>query len=252
MIIIKNEEVANIESLIVESKENEGKPLPTVVFYHGFQSAKENNLTLAFLLAEKDYRVILPDSLYHGKRSKGLTNEEMSLSFWEILLSNIKELKNIKESLELKKLILDDRIGVAGTSMGGVTTSALLKKYDWIKTGVVLMGSPQLINFGKLLIEDFNRGSEKQISLEEEYQILNQLKPYDLSEDTQALLNRPIMFWHGLKDEVVPINYSEDFVKELKLSSYSGDVEMLKEKDRGHHLSRYSILETVKWFEKYL
>lgn len=252
MIIIKDYTIGNINSLLVEAKENEEKPLPIMIFYHGFQSAKENNLTLAYLLAEQNYRVILPDALYHGERSEKLSSEKMSLSFWEVILTNIRELEEIKDRLEKDGLILDKRIGVAGTSMGGVTTSALLKSYDWIKTGVVLMGSPELANFGKLLIDDFNNSSEKQISEAEQNDVLNELKPFDLSQDLNALNNRPLLFWHGLKDDVVPINHSENFVKELTASSYKGDVKILKEANRGHHLSRYSILETVKWFVKYL
>src|SRR5699024_10372573 len=155
MITIENKIIANIKSLVIETKENKNKPLPTVIFYHGFESAKENNLTFAYLLAKEQYRVILPDSLYHGERSKNLTNEE---------------------------LILDNRIGVSGTSMGGITTASLLKQYDWIKTGVVLMGSPNLVDFGNLLIKDFNKTAKNQISLNEKEKVLNQLKPFDLSK----------------------------------------------------------------------
>lgn len=252
MITIKKEEIANIKSLVVEAKINKRKPLPTVVFYHGFESAKENNLTLAFLLAEQNYRVILPDALYHGERSEGLSNAEMSLGFWDVILTNIKELEEIKNELEDEKLILDGRIGVAGTSMGGVTTTSLLKQYDWIKTGVVLMGTPQLVSFGEQLIDTFNSNSKQQISVNKKKEVLNALQTYDLSKNKHTLNNRPILFWHGVKDKVVPITQSEEFVNELKNTSYSGEVKLLKEVDRGHHLSRYSILETVKWFEKYL
>lgn len=252
MITIKKEKLANIHSLIVEAKENDAKALPTVVFYHGFESAKENNLTLAFLLAEQNYRVILPDALYHGERSEGLTSSEMSLGFWDVILANIKELEDIKEALTNKNLILDGRIGVSGTSMGGVTTTSLLKRYEWIKTGVVLMGTPQLVIFGEQLINSFNETSKKQISANEKKEVLNELKSYDLSRDVNALNNRPILFWHGVKDQVVPINQSEEFVSKLKKSSYNGEVKLLKEVNRGHHLSRFSILETVKWFVKHL
>src|SRR5699024_11392623 len=81
---------------------------------------------------------------------------------------------------------------------------------------------------------------------------LNQLKPFDLSKDMASLNNRPILFWHGAKNDVVPITHSEEFVAKLKNSTYTGEVEMLKELNRDHHLSRYSILEAVKWFVKHL
>src|SRR5690625_281064 len=252
MITIENKIIANIKSLVIETKENKNKPLPTVIFYHGFESAKENNLTFAYLLAKEQYRVILPDSLYHGERSKNLTNEELSLAFWEVILANITELEAIKNELTHDGLILDNRIGVSGTSMGSITTASLLKQYDWIKTGVVLMGSPNLVDFGNLLIKDFKKTAKNQISLNEKEKVLNQLKPFDLSKDMASLNNRPILFWHGAKDDVVPITHSEEFVAKLKNSTYTGEVEMLKELNRDHHLSRYSILEAVKWFVKHL
>src|SRR5699024_6759860 len=155
MITIENKIIANIKSLVIETKENKNKPLPTVIFYHGFESAKENNLTFAYLLAKEQYRVILPYSIYYGERSKNLT---------------------IKNELTHDGLILDNRIGVSGTSMGGITTASLLKQYDWIKTGVVLMGSPNLVDFGNLLIKDFNKTAKNQISLNEKEKVLNQLK----------------------------------------------------------------------------
>src|SRR5690625_5216368 len=96
MITIENKIIANIKSLVIETKENKNKSLPTVIFYHGFESAKENNLTFAYLLAKEQYRVILPDSLYHGERSKNLTNDELSLAFWEVILAYITEIEDIQ------------------------------------------------------------------------------------------------------------------------------------------------------------
>ena len=43
-------------------------------------------------------------------------------SFWEILKSNIDELAMIKQHYQQAGLIEGDRIGVAGTSIGGMTT----------------------------------------------------------------------------------------------------------------------------------
>src|SRR5690625_6288257 len=99
MITIENKIIANIKSLVIETKENKNKPLPTVIFYHGFESAKENNLTFAYLLAKEQYRVILPDSLYHGVRSKNLTNEELSIVFWVVIFANINEIIDIINKL---------------------------------------------------------------------------------------------------------------------------------------------------------
>src|SRR5690625_5930072 len=71
----------------------------------------------------------------------------------------------------------------------GITTASLLKQYDWIKTGVVLMGSPNLVDFGNLLIKDFNKTAKNQISLNEKEKELNKLKPFDVYKDIESLNN---------------------------------------------------------------
>src|SRR5699024_1625992 len=108
-------------------------------------------------------------------------------------------------------------------------TVSLFIKYYWIKIGVVFMGSSNLVNFGNLLIKDFNKTAKNQISLNEKEKVLNQLKPFDLSKDMASLNNRLILFWHGAKDDVVPITHSEEFVANLKNSTYTGEIEMLKD-----------------------
>src|SRR5699024_12731847 len=102
------------------------------------------------------------------------------------------ELEAIKNEVNHDRLMLDNRIVVSGTSMGGITTASLLKQDDWINTGLVLMGSPNLVDFCNLLNKDFNKTAKNQISLNEKEKVLNQLKPFDLSKDMASLNNRPI------------------------------------------------------------
>src|SRR5699024_2988148 len=105
---------------------------------HGFTSAKEHNLPFAYLLATKGYRVILPDSKHHGEREGNITVEKRELSFWNIVLQNINDLNTLKNALDEMDLILNNRIGIAGTSMGGITAASALTQYDWIQSSAVL------------------------------------------------------------------------------------------------------------------
>src|SRR5690625_1990875 len=142
MISIEKINIQSIPSLIVSTHENRNKALPLVIYYHGFTSAKEHNLPLAFLLAEKNYRVVLPDALYHGEREESLTAKEKQALFWKIVEQNVKEMNKIKKYFQEKNLLQEDRIGVSGTSMGGITTSAALATYSWVRVGAILMGTP--------------------------------------------------------------------------------------------------------------
>ncbi len=68
------------------------KELPVVIFLHGFQSAKEHNLHYAYNMAKKGLRVLLPDAHLHGARSEELDEVQLSLRFWEIVLTSIEEM----------------------------------------------------------------------------------------------------------------------------------------------------------------
>ncbi len=126
MVIIEKETVAQVPVLHVVKKEKREERLPFILFIHGFTSAKEHNLHFGYLLAEAGYRVILPDALHHGERDSSLSDRELQLAFWNIVTRTITEIKKIKEELELRNLIQPDRVGLAGTSMGGLSHLAHL------------------------------------------------------------------------------------------------------------------------------
>src|SRR5690606_35739197 len=124
--------------------------------------------------ANQGFRVILPDSIYHGEReNKGVTDLKRQLSFWEIVLTNVKELNDIKEFFEEKNLILDNRIGLAGTSMGGITTAAALTQYQWIKAAAILMGTPKATQYAHLLIDNYKEAG-KYLTKEQIKDVINQ------------------------------------------------------------------------------
>lgn len=252
MIGIIKEKLGGIPSLVVVDSEKQKEALPVVVFFHGFTSAKEHNLPIAFLLAEKGFRVVLPDSELHGEREHNASALKKQVSFWDIVLQNVKEAEKIKIALDEDDLILDERIGVAGTSMGGITTSAALTQYEWIKTAVILMGSPKITAFAKTLVESF-KNEDLPVTDEQIEALYGELERCDLSRQPEKLNQRPLLFWHGQKDSVVPFDHSYTFYDSVK-DNYknSKDIRFIKEKNTDHKVTRNAVLELVKWFEKYL
>lgn len=252
-ICINKREMASIPVLEVVQRNVGTKSAPTVIYYHGFTSAKEHNLDTAFLLAEKGYRVILPDSLHHGERESGLTNSEKNLAFWDIIIQNVKELEELYGFLMDNNMIEEGRIGIAGTSMGGITTASALRLFPWIKCAAVLMGSPMLEDFTSDLISKYKEQIDIPISEEEIEKLYNRIKPYDLSKDITKLNHRPLLFWHGENDSVVPYRFTQDFYNHVnKQYNYKENIRLISEKNRDHKVSRFAKLETVKWFEKHL
>lgn len=253
MIGVYDENINTIPSLVVVDAEKENKALPILTYFHGFTSAKEINLPLAYLLAEKGYRVVLPDSKYHGERETEISSIKKQISFWDIVMQNVEELQAVKDFFDQKGLILNNRFGVAGTSMGAITTSAALTQYPWIKAAAVLMGSPKITTYAKTLVNSFKKMGDLPITEEMIGSLYAQLAHYDLSTQVEKLKERPLLFWHGENDAVVPFDHSYTFYEEARAMYENPDnIQFLKEANRDHKVSRYAILETVKWFEKHL
>ncbi|MDL4842903.1 alpha/beta fold hydrolase [Aquibacillus rhizosphaerae] len=251
MIEIHKEYWEDIPVLIAVKSEYQDQPLPVLTYFHGFTSAKENNLPLAYLLAEKGYRVILPDSLYHGERESDIPNDQRQLQFFKIVEQNLKDLQIIKDELTKRALIKNQRFGIAGTSMGGITTAAALTQFDWVKAAAVLMGSPKISDYARELVANIKevRG-ELPIAVEELEAIYNSLEQIDLSKQIEKLNERPLFFWHGENDSVVPFAHSYDFYEEAtKLYKNPENIRFLREVNRDHKVSRFAIIETVNWFE---
>ncbi|MGE8205200.1 prolyl oligopeptidase family serine peptidase [Heyndrickxia sp. NPDC080065] len=255
MVIIENQVVQSIPVLHVVKENLKGTKTPFIMFVHGFESAKEHNLHYAYLLAEKGFRVVLPEANYHGEREENLSQSDRMFRFWNVIIQTIHELNIIKNHFVESEQVDDKNIGVVGTSMGGIVTLGALTQYDWIKAAISLMGSPHYADFAKAQINHF-RSTGVNIpftddELEAQYK---DLEPYDLSKNAHKLKNRPLMFWHGKRDQMVPYEPTFNFYKKLK-NMYTDNPDklfFLTDEKAGHKVSREGLLKTVEWFEKWL
>lgn len=251
MIGIYKEFWQDIPLLHVVDAEKKDQALPALTYIHGYTSAKEHNLAQAYLIAEKGYRVILPDCLLHGEREEELPPFEKQLRFFDIVKQNLDDIEVIYQELVAKHLLDGNRFGLAGTSMGGITTAAALTQFSWIKTAGILMGTPKLQTYAKQLIEYMKAQlPEVPMSEGEIAVLLEDLKEMDLSLHMEKLLGRPLFFWHGKEDQVVPFDHAYSFYEEA-VSHYKNpeNIRFLKELGTGHKVSRFAIKEFVNWLE---
>jgi fermentation-respiration switch protein FrsA (DUF1100 family) len=255
MVLVKREKIKDIPVLHLTKQNIWDEKLPLIIFVHGFTSVKERNLHVAYMLAEKGYRVILPEALLHGERSENLNELELSLRFWSIVKNTIHEIGVIRDEMVEQGLVDSERIGLAGTSMGGIITLGAFAKYPWIKTAVSLMGDPAYIDFAKLQINKLKKVVKELPFTEEELQNeFEGLKEYDPTQKLSDWNVRPLMFWHGQQDPTVPYNSAYSFYEKLKPLYKKANVELsfhLEEK-AVHVVTLYAVNETVKWFEKHL
>lgn len=224
---------------------------PITIFLHGFMSAKEHNLHYAYNLVEKGVRVILPEAYLHGERAQNLHEHEMSLKFWEIVLTSIAEVGVIKNALTERDYT--GKIAVVGTSMGGITTVGCLTKYNWISTAGVLMGAVSFPQFLKLQFEQLERdGIEIPLTQEQIVEVNALLAPYDGYANENYMTKIPVYMWHGERDAVVPISMTRPFIEQLEEKNIPHNITYVVDGRSGHAVSRKGILDCTQFIAQHL
>lgn len=191
--------------------------LASIIYYHGWQTNKELNLTQARKLARTGYRVILPDAANHGDRKQALSKVP-GQTFWSSIQSNLFEFESLVEYFRTRDLLGED-IAVAGTSMGGMTACGLMVAQGQIKAGACIMGTPDYIGYLDRLT---NYAEAMGVNLPAGYQQLLAWVPYfDLASQADKLADRPFLLWHGQADEKIPYEPVEDFARKNATSHLS-------------------------------
>lgn len=255
MIHIQTDYIEDIPVLNVAPGEQVDEPLPTLIFLHGFTSSKEQNLSYAYLLANKGMRVLLPDFPLHGERNQEQYNEERNWHFWDIVLQGISELGKINDHYIKHRKIDPERIGVAGTSMGSITMFGALTQYDWIKLSVSMMGTPCYEQFANLMLQSFQKnGVELPLPISELETKIQSLKMFDLSQQPEALGDRPLFIWHGEADAVVPYQLTKSFHERLLNDGYADvhQIRLITDQTAGHKVSRDACHMAVDWISENL
>lgn len=251
---VEREVWRGIPLLHVAPERRWSEPLPTVVFFHGITSAKEHNLHYAYQLAEKGLRVLLPDALLHGERTENLTEMQLIVRFWEIILNSIQELDYINGIAQERKLVKGD-IAIGGTSMGGITTLGALAAYPWIKAAAVMMGAGNYVELSKAQIVQFeSRGFQLPFTEQQREELFETLSNFDSTHNIEAFNQRPIFFWHGEQDPVVAFEPTFKLYNQLK-EHYRDTPEHLyfmREREAGHAVTRQGMLAATDWLAKHL
>lgn len=227
--------------------------LPTVFFYHGWEGYKEKVLEEAYRLAEKDFRVILPDAYNHGERQATPTQDP--IIFWDVVNHTVKEFSELVDVYVREEKTIVDRVGVAGLSMGGIISSAILAQYDWVKAASILMGSPAPIQLTKWLLKNNAIETEAKEMLTDKELVerkLAELKPISLALHADKLAGRPLYIWHGANDQIVPVEFTEDFVRENQDKEYGRNIQFELTKGVGHKVPGEIIQEMSTYFQRYL
>lgn len=169
-------------------------PLPCVIFYHGFTSSGLVYSYFAVALAQAGFRVVMPDAPDHGGRFSGHAQDRL-LRFWHILQQSLEEFASLRDALQAQGWIAEERLAVAGASMGGMTALGIMARHPEVRCVASLMGSGSFSELSRTLFPPEDGARET---------VMAQLAGNEPSRQLASLADRPLLLWHGDADDVVP------------------------------------------------
>ena len=117
MIALEMRNLGGGEILHACPQESLDKPLPCIVFYHGFYLVEAGLQLLCGGAGRGRIPVIMPDAPEHGARYQGDEAGRMQ-RFWPILQQNFREFPALREAIIAEGWLEGERLAVAGASMG--------------------------------------------------------------------------------------------------------------------------------------
>lgn len=218
---------------------------PCIITLHGLEGDKDKGKwpTVASYLYEAGYACLR----FNFRGCGGV--EKSDGEFEDLTLSGrIADYKAALQYIRSEKNIDNCRIGVIGSSLGGMVAITGKQKVN----AIVTMGSPYKVpRYGKPLIPQ----------KEGDYYILpsgsrfkkdfyEDIQRYDLTQDVKEA--PPLIIIHGSSDEIVPIEHSQvlyDYALEPK------DLKIIEGADHvfsnSLHLDE-ALISAIEWFNKYL
>src|SRR5690625_7528737 len=127
MLELKHVVISDIPIIEIFEKGKETESLPTVIFYHGWESRKERVLEYGYYLASNGFRALLPEALNHGERKTKSSPSQDPMNFWEIVASNVRELPIIFEHYIINIKKIEYKIVDVGLKLGEVYIIAIYK-----------------------------------------------------------------------------------------------------------------------------
>lgn len=240
-LLVQKRMIQTIPVLEVVEERHRFAKVPVLIYYHGWQTAKELVLTQARKLAQQGLRVLLPDALHHGAR-KTEVSPIPGFTFWSSIQANLLEYQLLIDFCQ-KQRLLSDEIYIGGVSMGGITTCMLMTRHPEIKAAACVMGTPQP---GVYRDRIFGYAKERGLFSEDWPLCYRWLDAFDLSQHPERLARRPMLFWHGYEDEKIPVSEVLAFQKQVTGQSYAERVQFLFAEEK--HLVKGTVMDQVTDF----
>jgi len=194
------------------------KPLPVVVFYHGFTSSK----------------------LVYSYFAVALAQARLG-QFWHILHGSLTEFSGLRDALYEAGLVADNRLAVAGASMGGMTALGIMTHHPEVKSVACLMGSGYFTSLAKTLFPP-----------QDLTEMTATLAKWEVTRALPRVADRPLLLWHGDADDVVPPEGTFRLQQALMNEGLDGNLTCLWEPGVRHRITPTALDATVAFFRQHL
>ncbi|MFP4496787.1 MAG: alpha/beta hydrolase family protein [Vulcanimicrobiota bacterium] len=142
-------------TLVFKDSPKQAAKRGTIIFYHGLFSDKSRNLKEYYSLADRGFLVIGVDNAGHGERKypdleKRAETYEFEPFYYSMLKDTVEEIPGFIDELSAQNLIVDEKIGVCGISMGGYIAFASVLQDSRIKAIAPILGNPVWAHFQEM------------------------------------------------------------------------------------------------------
>jgi len=214
----------------------------TVVFFHGFMSDMlgAKPVSIEKFCKNKKLNFLKFEYSGHGKSQGKFIN------------GNISQWSNEAKRLIKHKIKSNNKIIFIGSSMGSWIAMNLFKKFKKQIAGFIgIASAPEFLE--RLMWKKLSKKIKKTIMKEKIYYLKHGNYTYPLTKqlildgrknkilNSSINLNIPVILFHGLKDDVVPLSMSKKILKLFKKSKKK----LIKIKSGDHSLSRKSDLKKI-------
>jgi len=223
------------------------KPVPCVLFLHGYGGSKEDLKSLIPALVLNGCAGFALDAEYHGERKREGRDifSPYPYTSRDAMMQTVLDYRRGIDYLETVAEIDKNRVGLVGASMGGVIGGVLLGVEQRIKAGVLAVAGgdfPYILRNSQLGVFKNLRTSE--LDLDSLAVALASVDPINFIDLASP---RPVLMLCGKKDDIVPPQAGQflyDVAKEPKKLIWY---------DSGHNLPIAEVVKEVTlWFKEYL
>jgi alpha-beta hydrolase superfamily lysophospholipase len=213
----------------------------TIILYHGWGTDADSYSHFAEDIANKGFRVIVPEIIYHDTRhilDNHFNKEMLQKYFWKTIVESIEEFDEFTEELgiPLQEIIL------IGSSMGGFIANGIFASSKNLGGLVNINGSGSFLLSERLFRKMDNRPD---IPFEEE-QMLRKYNPVERKN-----CHSPVLLMHGDSDQTVPVGGQKDYFKHLTEVEGRKDVDLLIYQNINHQVTPEMIKDLMVWLSQF-